>query len=130
MIDEPFFPFLYSFLPFPILWPDHPNSSLPQPGFEGRATSFLVTFQREAAPRQLQPGKVGAHAAREQQVRRIAELMRQNPAITTTQIAEEMELSRVAISNIISYMKAQGIVSRDEGKRFGRWIVIDGKPLQ
>ena len=56
--------------------------------------------------------------------------MRQNPSITTTRIAEELELSRVAISNIISYMKAQGIVSRDEGKRFGRWIVIDGKPLQ
>ena len=56
--------------------------------------------------------------------------MRQNPSITTTQIAEELELKRRATSDIISYMKAQGIVSRDEGKRFGRWIVINGKPLQ
>ena len=63
-------------------------------------------------------------------MRRIVELMRQNPAITTTQIAVELELSRVAISNIISYMKAQGIVSREKGKKFGRWIVSDGNPLQ
>ena len=56
--------------------------------------------------------------------------MRQNPAITTTQIAVELELSRVAISNIISYMKAQGIVSREKGKKFGRWIDSDGNPLQ
>ena len=115
---------------FPILWPDHPNSSLPQPGFEGRATSFLVTFQREAAPATNAPDTAVGLSRKEQQVRRIVELMRQNPAITTTQIAEEMELSRVAISNIISYMKAQGIVSRKKGKKFGRWIVIDGKPLQ
>ena len=106
------------------------DTSLPQPGFEGRATSFLVTFQRGAAPATNAPDTAVGLSRKEQQMRRIVELMRQNPAITTTQIAEEMELSRVAISNIISYMKAQGTVSRDEGKRFGRWIVIDGKPLQ
>lgn len=104
-------------------------TSLPQPCFEGRATSFLVSFQREATAATNVPDTAVGLSRKEQQMRRIVELMRQNPAVTTTQIAEELKLSRTAISKIISYMKAQGIVCRDEGKRFGRWVVIDGRPL-
>lgn len=106
------------------------DAQVPPPLFHPRPNSFMLEFQRDAAPATNAPDTAAGLSRKEQQMHRIVELMRQNPAITTTQIAEELELSRVAISNIISYMKAQGIVSRDEGKRFGRWVVSDGKPLQ
>jgi len=54
----------------------------------------------------------------------VLELMRQNPNITTTQIADELKVVRRTISNAVKHLKESGIIVRQGSDRFGSWEIV------
>jgi ATP-dependent DNA helicase RecG len=53
----------------------------------------------------------------------VMELMRQNPSITTTQIADALKVVRRTVSNAIKRMKDYGVIERNGSDRAGFWKV-------
>lgn len=53
----------------------------------------------------------------------IIKLINFNPAITQTQLAEELGVNVRTIIRRMKLMQEKGIIKRENGKRNGRWIV-------
>ena len=54
---------------------------------------------------------------------RIIALITENAEITTEQLARSVGITRRQIESHIRELKAQGIIEREGGRRYGRWIV-------
>jgi ATP-dependent DNA helicase RecG len=55
----------------------------------------------------------------------IVSLIKQNPEITTTQLAEAMNVTRRTIANYIQTLKQEGKITRIDGRKNGTWVVKD-----
>ena len=52
------------------------------------------------------------------------EIIRNNPKITTTQIAENLNVVRGTVNNAVKRLKDFGIIERQGSDRAGSWKVI------
>lgn len=55
----------------------------------------------------------------------IIQLIRENPSITQKKIQEESGISLGTIKRILPKLQEEGILIREGGKQFGKWIVKD-----
>ncbi len=96
------------------------EAKVPVPVFQGRANSFMLEFHQAQATRQGTPLK---HGRRQQNMQTIVELMRKDPTIKIADIAKEMGLSIDYMNKLIAGLRASGKVEREEGRKFGRWLI-------
>lgn len=55
---------------------------------------------------------------------RIVRIMEDNPSITLDEIAKELGVSLRTVKSLVSTMQAEGIIERQNGKRYARWVII------
>lgn len=56
--------------------------------------------------------------------RSILELIRGNVTITTTEMAQKLSSSRRSIARDIEELQSSGFLTRQGGKKIGRWIIL------
>ena len=44
--------------------------------------------------------------------------------ITNDEIAKELDESLRAVKSLVSTMQAEGVIERQNGKRYARWVII------
>ena len=97
------------------------------PLFHARTNSFMLEFcQPHAAQQVTQPqGKLAKTGRKQRNMLAIVELMRQNPTIKIADIAKEVGISVVYTSTLISKLKAAGKIERENGRKIGKWVILD-----
>ena len=96
--------------------------------FEDR--SFLIKFLRTLLlneknilkNRDLRIHKKSGEAQKEQDPR-ILSLIKENPNITTEELASSLEVSVRTVKNLTRKLTEDGIIKRMNGKRYGYWVV-------
>ena len=87
---------------------------------------MLEFCQPHAAQQVTQPqGKLAKTGRKQRNMLAIVELMRQNPTIKIADIAKEVGISVVYTSTLISKLKAAGKIERENGRKIGKWVILD-----
>ena len=55
---------------------------------------------------------------------RIVRIMEDNPSITLDEIAKELGVSLRTVKSLVSTLQAEGMIERQNGKRYARWIIV------
>lgn len=55
----------------------------------------------------------------------IIQLIKENPSITQKKIHEQLGISLGTIKRILPRLQKKGILVREGGKRFGKWVITD-----
>ena len=78
---------------------------------------FTVVFHRIIAEKTVE--KTVEKSSRE----RIIDLIKDNPSITTKELANSIGVSNKAVGYHINVLQKEGILTREGSKKSGRWIV-------
>ena len=70
-------------------------------------------------------GKESSQKSSQKSSHKILELMKQNPAITTTELAQLLNISRRAIAKQTALLKEKGLIRRIGPDKGGRWEVLN-----
>lgn len=70
-------------------------------------------------------GKESSQKSSQKSSHKILELMKQNPAITTTELAQLLNISRRAIAKQTALLKEKGLIRRIGPAKGGRWEVLN-----
>lgn len=70
-------------------------------------------------------GKESSQKSSQKSSHKILELMKQNPAITTTELAQLLNISRRAIAKQIALLKEKGLIRRIGPDKGGHWEVLN-----
>lgn len=92
------------------------------------ASDFYKKLEKEIYPTKEQKevidtGKPSLKTEKTTQM--IIDLIRNNPRITYDEIAREIGKSKVTVKRHVLKFQDEGIISREGGKRHGRWIISD-----
>ena len=73
----------------------------------------------------MMSGKESSQKSSQKSSHKILELMKQNPAITTTELAQLLNISRRAIAKQIALLKEKGLIRRIGPDKGGHWEVLN-----
>ena len=91
------------------------GAGLPMPKIEDVDGGVKVTFMRK---------NVNDSKTTQKTTQKIVELMKQNPSISTDELAELCGITRDGVKYNIRKLKAQGIVRRMNGRKNGYWEIL------
>ncbi len=55
---------------------------------------------------------------------RIVHIMENNPSITLNEIAKDLGISLRTVKSLVSTLQTEGVIERQNGKRYARWVII------
>jgi len=90
--------------------------------FENLKTGFLVTFYR---PRVSDIGEKTREKVREKTREKILRLIRENPHITTLELAKKSEITPKGIEWNIRKLKTKGVLKRIGPDKGGYWKIVE-----
>jgi Fic family protein len=73
----------------------------------------------------MMSGKESSQKSSQKSSHKILELMKQNPAITTTELAQLLNISRRAIAKQTALLKEKGLIRRIGPDKGGHWEVLN-----
>ena len=74
---------------------------------------------------QIKDSMMSGKESSQKSSQKILELMRQNPAITTTELAQLLNISRRAIAKQTALLKEKGLIRRIGPDKGGHWEVLN-----
>lgn len=92
------------------------------------ASDFYKKLEKEIDPTEEQKEVIDTgepSVKTEKTTQMIIDLTRDNPRITYDEIARETGKSRVTVKRYVQRFQNEVTISRDGGKRHGRWIISD-----
>ena len=103
---------------------------IPRPAYEDDGAVISVNFQTYRAPPE-EPAQVTGEKTREKTGEKtrlkILRRMAENPQITTSELAEEIGVTRKGIDWQINRLKQAGLIQRMGPARGGHWQMLHGK---
>lgn len=96
------------------------------PAPEYKTEGFFVMTLYKARPADIVVTTTIHGETTEKKTRKIiSDITRENPAITTEELAETIGMTRKGIEWHISNMKSEGILKREGPDSGGRWVLLD-----
>ena len=95
------------------------EANLPAP--EYRTEGFFTTVLCKKSPSEMPKSK---EKSKEKTTDAVLRLMRENPYVTTSEIAEECGLSNNSIYKAIRKLRERNMIEREGGDKGGRWKIL------
>ena len=105
----------------------------PLPEFEVSSDDVTITFLANSVAKQnVVPLNVPLNVPLSEREKSILDLIKNNPAITASELAEKLAVNEKTIKRNITELKEKGILYREGSKKTGNWMInnIDSSEVQ
>ncbi len=106
---------------------DECNSKGVEVNFKNLKSGFKVIFQRDTSLPLKTTTLKTTQRTTYRTTQRILDLIKENPSLTRTKLAELLNISQDGVKYQIDKLKKEGVIRRKGGKTYGHWEIIEPK---